>query len=86
VSRCLTGLKRRGIIQLAGPRCLNIVDREALQEGMGGIFGTADEQRKPPLARAGFPKIPSNAFGGVGRPPLPPSFTTRRMAAESRSS
>jgi CRP/FNR family nitrogen fixation transcriptional regulator len=33
VSRCLTGLKERGIIRLSGPRRVSIVDREALEAG-----------------------------------------------------
>jgi CRP/FNR family transcriptional regulator, nitrogen fixation regulation protein len=36
VSRCLTTLKQRGIIRLAGTRRLSIVDRAALEEGGGG--------------------------------------------------
>jgi len=84
VSRCLTALKRRGVIKLAGPRRLSIVDREALQEGMGGIFGAADEPA--PAARAEPPQLSANAFGGASRPPPRPSFAAPRMAAVSRPS
>jgi CRP/FNR family nitrogen fixation transcriptional regulator len=33
VSRALTDLKHRGVIQLSGTRIVRIVDRDALEEG-----------------------------------------------------
>jgi CRP/FNR family nitrogen fixation transcriptional regulator len=71
VSRSLTDLKNRGVIKLSGPRLLNIVDRDALEEGGRGGNGmpTGDRVRAAAVFRRPSSHGPDNAN------------TARRMAS-----
>jgi CRP-like cAMP-binding protein len=76
VSRCLTGLKDRGIIKLTGPRRVTIVDRAALEEGTGGIWAVPEEKHDVGSLDPAMSRIPPDGF----QAPRRPSFSHRRLA------
>jgi CRP/FNR family nitrogen fixation transcriptional regulator len=85
VSRCLTGLKERGIIKLTGPRRVTIVDREALEEGSGGIWSDPEEKHRGGFLDRPAPPIPPDGFGAPARRAPPSSFSGPQLATAGRA-
>jgi CRP-like cAMP-binding protein len=86
VSRCLTGLKERGIIKLTGPRRVTIVDREALEEGSGGIWSDPDEKHRAGFLDGAASPIPPDGFRAPARRAPPASFSGPQLATAGRAS